>query len=139
MHRECFDLLIKNEINRCPICREENFFVIEDSLQSNTEQLHFKKFIVSNLKYIHSKINIFVFDGSICRYASNFCVLLLVLFFTYIVIGFLACILYRESPNIFSLRFLEIFALSLVEILIILIIFGLFYGTCCKEDEDDYY
>lgn len=146
MHRECFNLTLKNQINKCPICREkfdiyrDNNIINIDIDNNNLDIENDNRYIsIKNIifNYIHSKIN-YIIDSSVCKCINITFIILIFLFVIYLVFGFIACIANNDFPNIFSLKYLEYFGFLCLELLIIASFFTLLHGLCCTDHFEPY-
>jgi len=92
IHKDCFDKMKKNNINKCPICRHE--LIIDESI--NIQK------IMSIIKYIIFIIIIILGD--------------------YIILGYIGCFSRNNYPNVFSIEFVKYAAMILRNIIIVLFI-----------------
>lgn len=105
IHKDCFDKMKKNNINKCPICRHELIIDIHESI--NIQK------IMSIIKYI-----IFI---------------IIIIFHIYIIFGYIGCLSRNNYPNVFSIEFVKYAAIILRNIIIVLFIsinIFLFFMKC---------
>lgn len=124
MHPDCYDDMLRKEINKCPTCRSEI------STERPVVNISITQIINDKLKCI--------IESKLCYIINIIYICATLLFGLYFFLGFIACMFNNDYPNIFSLKYLEYFGILLLEISITAAFILLFYGTCCKDHADPY-